>query len=149
MPRVPPRCWRRQASNPSRRRWSRGSPERHASGSGSMAVAISPRPSPRARPARRGRRSRGPHHRLEKQPASDTDRRSRRKAGYTRRSQFCSEVAERVGFEPTVPVKAQRFSRPPRSTTLAPLPMAGLIGGYRDRSNIGKICFFAILYQLT
>ena len=28
-----------------------------------------PRPSPRARPARRGRRPRGPHHRLEKQPA--------------------------------------------------------------------------------
>ena len=30
-------------------------------------------------------------------------------------------VAERVGFEPTVPVKAQRFSRPSQSTTLAPL----------------------------
>ena len=26
----------------------------------------------------------------------------------------------RVGFEPTEPVKAQRFSRPPDSTTLAP-----------------------------
>ena len=31
------------------------------------------------------------------------------------------EMAERVGFEPTVPVKAQRFSRPSQSTTLAPL----------------------------
>ncbi len=30
-------------------------------------------------------------------------------------------LAERVGFEPTVPVKAQRFSRPSQSTTLAPL----------------------------
>jgi hypothetical protein len=30
-------------------------------------------------------------------------------------------LAERVGFEPTVPVKVQRFSRPSRSTTLAPL----------------------------
>src|SRR4030095_12566329 len=30
-------------------------------------------------------------------------------------------LAERVGFEPTVPVRAQRFSRPPDSTTLAPL----------------------------
>ena len=30
-------------------------------------------------------------------------------------------LAERVGFEPTDPVKDQRFSRPPRSTTLAPL----------------------------
>ena len=32
-----------------------------------------------------------------------------------------SRMAERVGFEPTVPAKAQRFSRPPRSTTLASL----------------------------
>ncbi len=30
-------------------------------------------------------------------------------------------MAERVGFEPTVPVKAQQFSRLPDSTTLAPL----------------------------
>ena len=30
-------------------------------------------------------------------------------------------MAEREGFEPSVPVKAQRFSRPPRSTTPAPL----------------------------
>ncbi len=32
-------------------------------------------------------------------------------------------MAERVGFEPTVPVKAQQFSRLPDSTTLAPLRM--------------------------
>ena len=31
------------------------------------------------------------------------------------------EVAERVGFEPTVSLHPQRFSRPSRSTTLAPL----------------------------
>ena len=37
------------------------------------------------------------------------------------RSPFCSELAERVGFEPTVRLHAQRFSRPPRSTALAPL----------------------------
>ena len=30
-------------------------------------------------------------------------------------------MAERVGFEPTVRSRAQRFSRPPRSATLAPL----------------------------
>ena len=30
-------------------------------------------------------------------------------------------MAERQGFEPWVPVKGQRFSRPPRSTTPAPL----------------------------
>jgi hypothetical protein len=29
--------------------------------------------------------------------------------------------SERVGFEPTVPAREQRFSRPPDSTTLAPL----------------------------
>jgi hypothetical protein len=29
-------------------------------------------------------------------------------------------VAVRVGFEPTVPLRVQRFSRPPDSTTLAP-----------------------------
>ncbi len=34
---------------------------------------------------------------------------------------FSRHLAERVGFEPTVPAKAQRFSRPPRSATLAPL----------------------------
>src|SRR5258706_11317805 len=33
----------------------------------------------------------------------------------------CLRLAERVGFEPTVPGRAQRFSRPPDSTTLAPL----------------------------
>ena len=37
--------------------------------------------------------------------------RNRRRFGY---------LAVRVGFEPTEPVKAQRFSRPPDSTTLAP-----------------------------
>ncbi len=30
-------------------------------------------------------------------------------------------MAERVGFEPTVPAKVQQFSRLPDSTTLAPL----------------------------
>ena len=30
-------------------------------------------------------------------------------------------MAEREGFEPPVPVKIQRFSRPPRSTALASL----------------------------
>ncbi len=29
--------------------------------------------------------------------------------------------AEREGFEPSVPLRVQRFSRPPRSTTPAPL----------------------------
>jgi hypothetical protein len=33
-------------------------------------------------------------------------------------------MAERVGFEPTEPVKVQQFSRLPDSTTLAPLRKA-------------------------
>ncbi len=56
--------------------------------------------------------------------ASDAHRRRGRKAGYARRSQFCSEVAEREGFEPSVPIRVQRFSRPPRSTAPAPLRAA-------------------------
>jgi hypothetical protein len=42
---------------------------------------------------------------------------------YLRRDLTASaeKMAERVGFEPTVPVRAQRFSRPSQSTTLAPL----------------------------
>ena len=35
------------------------------------------------------------------------------------------QVAERVGFEPTVGLHLQRFSRPPRSTTPAPLRALG------------------------
>src|SRR6185503_7317019 len=34
---------------------------------------------------------------------------------------YLRKMAERVGFEPTVRLHAQRFSRPSRSTTLAPL----------------------------
>ena len=34
---------------------------------------------------------------------------------------FPNLMAEREGFEPSVPVKVQRFSRPPRSTAPAPL----------------------------
>src|SRR5581483_7081393 len=36
-------------------------------------------------------------------------------------------LAVRVGFEPTEPVKVQRFSRPPDSTTLAPHRLTGLL----------------------
>src|SRR5690348_12933612 len=35
-------------------------------------------------------------------------------------------MAVRVGFEPTEPVKVQRFSRPPDSTTLAPHHVSNL-----------------------
>ncbi len=36
-------------------------------------------------------------------------------------------MAERVGFEPTVPAKVQQFSRLPDSTTLAPLRILKLL----------------------
>ena len=49
-------------------------------------------------------------------------------------------MAVRVGFEPTEPVKAQRFSRPPDSTTLAPhrkraISYTTLNGGFRRSSR--------------
>ena len=42
-------------------------------------------------------------------------------------------LAERQGFEPWVPVWAQRFSRPPRSTAPAPLR-----NKFRKKSQIKK-----------
>ena len=41
---------------------------------------------------------------------------------------FARVLAERVGFEPTVRLHAQQFSRLPQSATLAPL-LRGLRGG--------------------
>lgn len=38
-----------------------------------------------------------------------------------------TKMAEGEGFEPSVPLRAQRFSRPPDSTTLAPLQNAAAI----------------------
>src|SRR6478609_7686779 len=50
-------------------------------------------------------------------------------------------MAEREGFEPSVPVRVQRFSRPSRSTTPAPLLTAGLIGSpYRRRNRVQSDC---------
>jgi hypothetical protein len=48
-------------------------------------------------------------------------------------------MAERKGFEPLDPVKGQRFSRPPRSTTPAPLRTG--IGILRFSSPFGKELF--------
>ena len=45
-------------------------------------------------------------------------------------------MAERVGFEPTDRVNGQRFSRPPHSTTLAPLRM--WTSAILERSSLGK-----------
>ena len=49
-------------------------------------------------------------------------------------------MAERVGFEPTVPLRAQRFSRPSRSATLAPLRWSyWLIGGEGGIRTHGRV----------
>ncbi len=45
----------------------------------------------------------------------------RRTAAEVNKTSGFKKMAERVGFEPTEPVKVQRFSRPPDSTALAPL----------------------------
>ena len=45
------------------------------------------------------------------------------------RDWVCRDVAERQGFEPWVESPPQRFSRPPRSTTPAPLRALGQGGG--------------------
>jgi biotin carboxylase len=49
-----------------------------------------------------------------------------------------SILAVRVGFEPTEPVKVQRFSRPPDSTALAPHRI-GTLPIYRISSKVAKI----------
>ena len=81
---------------------------------------LPPRPSSRARPARRGRGWRGPHHGIEERSAQNARRRLGRKIGHARRSQFCSEVAEgwdsnpRYGF-PLHAFQSERLrpARPP------------------------------------
>ncbi len=45
-------------------------------------------------------------------------------------------MAERVGFEPTVPVKAQQFSRLPDSTTLAPLREFSIIRVWTQKYQV-------------
>ena len=47
-------------------------------------------------------------------------------------------MAEREGFEPSVPVRVQRFSRPPRSTAPAPLRIARAAAGWRRRGTIAQ-----------
>src|ERR1700688_2359427 len=50
------------------------------------------------------------------------------------------KLAEGVGFEPTVPLRVQRFSRPPRSTTLAPLRLGDESASARvGRTRAGRL----------
>jgi len=60
---------------------------------------LSPRLSPRARPARRSRRERTSHHGLEKRTAEYARRRFKRENGGFWRAQFCIEVARPTRFE--------------------------------------------------
>gem|GEM_PF-1966112 len=55
-------------------------------------------------------------------------------------------MAERVGFEPTVPVRAQQFSRLPDSTTLAPLRHEFTII-MRRKGRIQVRQLFIVLYE--
>ena len=73
---------------------------------------------------RRGRLTASPA-----QPSITTEKSGRSRI---RRDISPSQVAERQGFEPWDPVKGQRFSRPPRSTTPAPL-REGSGGAHRTR----------------
>ena len=72
--------------------------------------AIRGRPSMTSRPPTSGVRAK---------PAADVFK--WRGNGGERRSHFCSRVAERVGFEPTVRLRAHLISSQARSTTPAPL----------------------------
>ena len=45
-------------------------------------------------------------------------------------------MAEREGFEPSVRLPAQRFSRPSNSTTLAPLRMQAILTDEKDLGSI-------------
>ncbi len=102
------------------------------SASGSTAAAIAANTS-RARPARRGRGRRGSHHWIEGRSAPNAGRRVRRKIGYARRSQFCSELAEGAGFEPAIRFPVYTLSRRAPSTARPPLRRA-LHGTARARA---------------
>ena len=56
-------------------------------------------------------------------------------------------VAERQGFEPWEGLHPQRFSRPPRSTTPAPL-RGGLVGAFRSNFRKGQGCLQQIVTVL-
>ena len=63
-----------------------------------------------------------------------------RKAPTAYRLQGLMLLAEREGFEPSVRLLAQRFSRPPHSTTLAPLLSEGEnLGRFQKGSNARQI----------
>ena len=64
---------------------------------------LSSRPSPGARPAGRSGGWRSPHHGIEGRFAEDIGGGCGREIAHSRRSQFCSEMASRRGFEPLLP----------------------------------------------
>ncbi len=72
---------------------------------------LSPRTPSRPGSAGGGRRQGSADHGIEERSAQNPRRRLRRKTGYARRSQFCSELAEGVGFEPTVRFHAHTLSK--------------------------------------
>ncbi len=56
---------------------------------------------------------------------------------YKKQSKRLDNIAERKGFEPPVPVRAQLLSREPRSTTLAPLQYVKNEHSLNADANVG------------
>ena len=52
---------------------------------------------------------------------------------------WCGVLAEREGFEPSIPVRVCRFSRTVVSTTHASLPTAGILG---ELVCVGNVSFY-------
>lgn len=80
-------------------RWSASSPGRRVNGYGSKEAATGATISHRALASVSRLRTKRPSPWDRKAPAADAGRCVRRKAGYVRRSQFCSEVADPARFE--------------------------------------------------
>jgi hypothetical protein len=77
------------------------------------------------------------------------------KLAYSREIRLPRIMAERVGFEPTVPVKERRFSRPVHSTALPPLLVSGAYGlpAILPDKDVSRLCSYSpplhgILYEL-
>ncbi len=80
------------------------------SASGSAAAAIGANTSVPS-PAGGSRGQGSPHHGIERRSAPNACSIQRRKTGFVRGSEFCSELAERQGFEPWVPRKGHNGFR--------------------------------------
>src|SRR5215204_2930058 len=51
----------------------------------------------------------------------------------------CCRITDRVGFEPTIPLRVYRFSRPAPSATRTPVLTAGKIRRDRERKSVSGL----------